>query len=148
MLTIQISTKRFINSHEFLKNFQTFIYTIEFFSWMLLVQGQSYVKLVASQMDSTMKFKYIWKHDFPNIFHTFFTKLIWLATYAVYSKPEDVTMYKWLVAVWYKSRPKQWRTVGVAETSYNFNSSKRCLCIDCLSQSWTNPMHLQWAYGS
>ena len=44
--------------------------------------------------------------------------------------------------------PKQWRTVGVALSSYNFNFSKKYLWIDSLSQSWTNPMHLLWAYGS
>ena len=31
------------------------------------------------------------------------------------------------VAVWYKLRPKQWRTVGVALTFYNFDSSKKYL---------------------
>ena len=49
--------------------------------------------------------------------------------------------------MWYKLRPKQWRTVGVADSFYNFNISKRYLWIDSLSQSWTNPMHLLWAYG-
>ena len=44
-------------------------------------------------------------------------------------------------------KPKQWRTVGVADSFYNFNISKRYLWIDSLSQSWTNPMHLLWAYG-
>ena len=47
----------------------------------------------------------------------------------------------------YKLKPKQWRTVGVADTFYNFNNSKRYLWIDSLSQSWTNPMLLLWAYG-
>ena len=42
---------------------------------------------------------------------------------------------------------KQWRTVGVALTLINFNLSKKYLWIDSLSQSWTNPMHLLWAYG-
>ena len=52
-----------------------------------------------------------------------------------------------LVAFCYKLKPKQWRTVGVADTFYNFNISKIYLWIDSLSQSWTNPMHLFWAYG-
>ena len=47
----------------------------------------------------------------------------------------------------YKLKPKQWRTVGVALSSYNFNFSKKYLWIDSLSQSWTNPRHLLWAYG-
>ena len=50
--------------------------------------------------------------------------------------------------MWYKLRPKQWRTVGVAWTFYNFDFPKNFWSIDSLSQSWTNPMHLRWAYGS
>ena len=52
------------------------------------------------------------------------------------------------MAAWQKLKHKQWRTVGVALTFNNSNSSKRNLWIDSLSQSWTNPMHLLWAYGS
>ena len=47
-----------------------------------------------------------------------------------------------------KLKHKQWRTVGVALTFNNSNSSKRNLWIDSLSQSWTNPMHLLQAFGS
>ena len=57
-------------------------------------------------------------------------------------------MLKVHVAAWQKLMHKQWRTVGVALTSNDFNSSKKYLWIDYLSQSWTNPMHLLLAYGS
>ena len=40
------------------------------------------------------------------------------------------------------------KTVGVAWSSYNSIFSMKYLWIDSLSQSWTNPMHLLWAYGS
>ena len=52
------------------------------------------------------------------------------------------------MAAWQKLKHKQWRTVGVALTFNNSNSSKRNLWIDSLSQSWTNPMHLLQAFGS
>ena len=56
--------------------------------------------------------------------------------------------WKSIAAAWHKLMHKQWRAVGVALTFYNFNSSKKDLWIDVLSQSWTNPMHLLQAFGS
>ena len=40
------------------------------------------------------------------------------------------------------------KSCGFGWSSYNFNLWMRILCIDGLSQSWTNPVHLRWAYGS
>ena len=51
------------------------------------------------------------------------------------------------MAAWQMLKHKQWRTVGVALIFNDFNSPKKYLWIDILSQSWTNPMHLLWAYG-
>ena len=52
------------------------------------------------------------------------------------------------MAAWQKLKHKQWRTVGVALIFNDFNSPKKYLWIDSLSQSWTNPMQLLRAYGS
>ena len=57
-------------------------------------------------------------------------------------------LWKSIAAAWHKLMHKQWRAVGVALTFYSFNSSKKDLWIDVLSQSWTNPMHLLQAFGS
>ena len=40
------------------------------------------------------------------------------------------------------------KNCGCGFNFINFNSSKKYLWIDSLSQSWTNPMHLLGAYGS
>ena len=78
-----------------------------------------------------------------------FTSSIWISFLFCYnyksSKFDLSILFKW--QCWFKLKPKQWRAVGVADTSYSFNFQREYLWIDILSQSWTNPMHLLWAYG-
>ena len=76
---------------------------------------------------------------------------IWLVSKLWFSSG-NLTVWTKAVKFWFrffnKLMHKQWRTVGVALTLINFNLSKKYLWIDSLSQSWTNPMHLLWAFGS